>query len=230
MSKPSNFDEAAYQKRIDALVGTRDGRPLIKLAWAPDEFRWYPHRLGSDPLGYAFPSFCNSRDKDGELHSPDRWGLWARNEPEQYAPLWEATRYVKHKGQVWDVKGPCPSEKYIELRLHAFHDADCCPCHGHECACDDHCWGKYAEPNEFLFNWIRQSAWEAVHDPDVQPMEDIRFFNAPQAQQQVASDTKAAEQKTKVAEEDFNHRMVKEWLKHSAGLKQTPSGLYLVDN
>lgn len=189
MSKPLNVNLVACQKRIDRITGTRDGRPLILLDWAPDRFRWMPHRLGTDPEGYTFPSFCGSRDKDGELHSPERWGLWQRNEPEQYRITWEAGRYAKDKrnGCVYDIKGPCPPEKYTELHLHALHDTDCCPCDGYECACDDYCEGKYAQPNEDLFNWIRRVAHEASRDSDVQPTEDMRFFEAPAAQAQVVA-------------------------------------------
>lgn len=235
MSKPSNFDDGAYQSRINQLVGTRDGRPLIQLDWAPNRFRWMPHKLGDDPPGYTYPSFCNRRDENGELRSPERWGLWSRNEPEQYRMTWEAGRYAKDKrnGCVYDIKGPCPSEKYTELHLHAYHDTDCCPCEGYECACDDHCHGKYAEPNQDLFDWIRRVSFEAAHDPDVQPMQDARFFESPHAQREVVT----AEQRVQesVAKEDEAiGREVRDYLRRhpitTSGLKQTPSGLYLIDN
>lgn len=232
MSKPSNFDDGVYQKRIDALVGTMDGRPLILLDWAPNRFRWMPYRLPGDPPGYTYPSFCNAR-KDGELASPDRWGLWMRNEREQYGPMWEAGRYVKHKGFVYDIKGPCPSEKYTELHLHAHHDTDCCPCDGYECKCDDHCWGKYAQPNEFLFDWIRRVSAEAKEDPDVQPTEDIRFFESPQAQREVVA-TEQRVQDAVAKEDETIDREVREYLRRHpitvSGLKQTSSGLYLIEN
>lgn len=196
------------------------------LDWAPDRFRWMPHRLGTDPPGYTFPSFCNSQP----LCSPERWALWQRNEREQYGPLWEAGRYARHKGIAWDVKGPCPHEKYTELYLHALHDGDCCPCDG-ECKCD--CHGKYAEPNETLFDWIRWVAHEAATDPDVQPFEDMRFFETPHAQQQIISDAVTTEEKRKVDEDDFDRRTREDWLRHSVttgGLKQSDGGIYLIDN
>lgn len=229
MPKPSNYDEAVFQKRINDLVGTKDGRPLILLDWAPNRFRWMPHRLGTDPPGYTYPSFCNHKP----LASPDRWGLWMRNEREQYGPLWEAGRYVKHDGHVYDIKGPCPSEKYTELRLHAHHDGDCCPCVGYDCACDDDCVGKYAEPNQDLFDWIRRVAYEAAHDPDVQPMQDARFFEAPEAQREVVA-TKQRVQDAVTKEDEAIDREVRNYLRRhpitTSGLKQTPSGLYLIDN
>lgn len=230
MSKPSNYDEAVFQKRIDHLVGTKDGRPLILIDWAPNRFRWMPYQLPGDPPGYTYPSFCNAR-RDGELVSPDRWGLWQRNEREQYGPLWEAGRYARLNGQVWDIKGPCPNEKYTELHLHAHHDGDCCPCDGYECACDNHCWGKYAEPNEDLFNWIRKASAEAKDDPDVQPMEDARFFESPNAQREVA-DTEQRVQETIAKEDEAIGREVLDYLKRhpvsAGGLKQSDGGIYLL--
>lgn len=227
MSKPSNYDEAVFQKRINSLVGTKDGRPLILLDWAPNRFRWYPHRLGTDPAGYAFPSFCNS----APLVSPDRWGLWMRNEREQYGPLWEATRYMKLKGQVWDIKGPCPPEKYTELKLHACHDTDCCPCDGYDCTCDDHCHGKYAEPNEFLFDWIRKVAYEALRDPDVQPTEDARFLETPHAQREVANTEQRVQEQ--MAEEDaLMGKELDDYIRRhpisTSSLKRTDGGIYLL--
>lgn len=206
---PSNFNQAAFQSKIDRITGTKDGRPLIKLAWAPDELRWMPHKLGDDPEGYTFPIFCTGKNEQGEFVAPERWVLLERIEPEQFAHTWEAKRYVNWRGSVYDVKGPCPSEKYVELRCHAYHDEVCCPCVGDECKCGEkynHCWGRYAEPDEHLLNWIRQTAWEARQDSDVKPTESEQTFTAPNAQQELMNRFRQREEKKQeTADEAWRH-------------------------
>lgn len=223
MSCPSNFDQAAYQKRIDQITGTRNGRPIVRLAWAPDELRWMPHRLGTEPPGNTFPIFCSGKNAKGEFAAPDRWVLLERIEPEQYARDWEGKRYVNWRGSVWDVKGPCPSEKYVELRCHSYHDGECCPCIGDSCGCGekyDHCWGKYAEPNERLLDWIAKTAWESRHDTDVQPTSDIREFSAPNAQRELQSNVLAAQEAERHQFDDLDKEINDYWAKQ-------PHGIYL---
>lgn len=232
-SSPRGFDQEAYQSRIDAVVGTRDGRPLMKLAWAPDELRWCPHRMEDKPKGYIFPIFCNGSDENGELTAPRRWVLLERIEPEQFAPTWELGRYSKFDGSWWDWKGPLPSEKYIELRTWCYHDGECCLCIGEHCECGveyAHCWGQYSEPNERLMDWIRKTAWEARQDPDVDPTKDIREFTAPIAQRQVASAMVATQEREAAQIEEFSRHMLKHWetKPHTvSGLAKTEGGLYL---
>lgn len=214
MSAPSNFDHAAYQKRIDEITGTRDGRPLIKLAWAPDELRWMPHRLGQDPPGYVFPIFCHGKDAEGHFTAPERWVLLQRIEPEQYAREWEGKRYVNWRGSIWDVKGPCPSEKYVELRCHSYHNGECCFCIGDTCECGeqyDHCWGRYAEPDERLLEWIRKVAWEARQDPDVNPTEDMTTFTADHAQQELKNEILAEQEKDQTRFDDLDQEIRDYW-------------------
>lgn len=186
-TSPRGVDRAAYQTRINEITGCSDGRPLIKLIWCPDEFRWMPHKMGDDPPGYMYPVFCNHREADGSYRAPERWALMDRLEWGQYGSTWEAIRYKNHNGDIWDLKGPCPSEKYAELKCHVYHNGKCCDCIGHDCACETHCWGIYVEPNDHLLNWIRKTAWESRHDPDVSPHDDVRFFEAPHAQREVAN-------------------------------------------
>jgi hypothetical protein len=237
-SPPRGFNRAAYQKRIDDVVGTRDGRPIIKLAWAPEERRWMPHRLTDagepiNPQGYVFPIFCSGKDANGELTAPNRWVLLERIEPEQFAPTWELGRYSFFKGSMWDWKGPLPTEKYIELRAHCYHDGECCKCIGSACECGveyAHCWGKYAEPNEQLMSWIRQKNWESQQDSDVQPLADGRYLESPRAQQALRSSMLGEQEKDKASFDEFNRHFVDHWVKQPAsvavgGYKQTESGL-----
>ena len=229
MSKPSNFNQAAYQKRIDDIVGRMDGRPLIKLVWPPETFRWMPHRLGTDPPGYTFPVFCNQRI-NGAYHGPERWALMDRIEWGQYAPTWEAARYKKHKGAVWDLKGPCPDEYYAELKCYTSHNGKCCDCIGEICKCEAHCWGVYLEPDTHLLDWIRQTAWVSRHDSDVDPHADVRFFEAPNAQRDsinAATDARAKHD-ADVAAFDKEARELFIRNPHSiSGLKRTEGGLYI---
>lgn len=227
---PRGVDAIAYQCSIDRITGTCDSRPIIKLVWCPDEFRWMPHKLSDEPPGYIFPSFCAARDKDGEFRAPDRWALMDRLEWPQYGPTWEAIRYKRHKGDVWDLKGPCPSEKYAELKCHTYHSGKCCPCIGDECACEDHCWGTYVEPNEHLLDWIRKNVRLSEQDSDVDPFADVRFFEAPHAQQQLVSDFKTAWAKDAEDVAKFDSEAIDLFLRQPhtvSGMKRTESGLYL---
>jgi len=223
------FDRAAYQQRIDQSIGTANGRPLIKLVWCPEEFRWTPHRLERAPEGYTFPVFCTSKVA-GSFRAPERWGLLQRLEWPQFGPTWEAIRYKRHDGSVWDLKGPCPEERYAELRLHSYHTGKCCPCIGYLCACDPDCEGNYAEPDQHLMEWIRKVAYEARQDSDVDPQADVRFFEAPNAQRELKSEreTQIAESKEVTA---FDKEAIDLFLRnpHSVNFTRKDSGLYLPD-
>jgi hypothetical protein len=236
MPPPRSFtraDQVEYQKQIDAITGTRDTRPLMKLSWGPEELRWYPHVLGTDPPGYTFPICHFGYDADGQHIAAPRWGLWERLEPEQFAPQWEASRYNVHNGQVWDLKGPCPSERYILLRVHAYHDGVCCPCHGEcECCGVDTCWGRYADPDTRLLEWIRKTAYEARNDSDVDPLCRAQDFTAPQAQRELQSSVINAREQRQADVDDFSRRMLDYWERKpvsSSGLRRTDSGIYLLN-
>jgi len=242
MSVPLGVNQAAYQKRIDDLVGTTDGRPRIKLEWGPRALTWTPHKLGTEPPGYTFPIFYAGKDEEGNYLSAERWVLLERIEWGQYAPTWEAVRYKKHDGAVWDLKGPCPNEKYVELYCHSYHNGKCCPCLAAECKCAEHCWGYYADPDEHMFNWIRRVHYESQRDPDVDPHADIRFFEAPHAQQELRNEAQAQQDREKVDVEQFDREAVDLYLRapHTVSskkkeiqtklpvrFKKDKSGLYL---
>ncbi len=231
---PSNFDQAVWQKRIDLITGTRDGQPLIRLAWAPAEFRWWPYRVNEEEeRGYVFPIFHAYTTALGELVAAPRWVLLERIEPAQYAPtpqFWEFKRYSIEGSTLWDLTGPCPPNKYVELRCHSHHDGLCCPCLGTTCQCGieyAHCWGKYAEPDEHLLNWIRQQVWESHHDSDVRPDSDVREFTSPNAQQDLKSVLLRNQQQQKEDRAIYNDHMLAHWQRkpHSS----TASGIILTD-
>ncbi len=233
MLAPSHFNVAAYQKLIDQIVGTRDGRSIIKLDWAPQVLRWRPHPIGVESPGYTFPIFIAYHDKDGNEVSAPRFVLLERLEPEQYAPTWEATRYSMYEGKLWDWSGPCPDERYVELKAWCYHDGKCCPCLGNECKCGPeyfHCWGHYLEPNDRLLDWIRKTAWEARRDKDVNPTKDIRYLESAHAQRKLRSQLIEAQEKKKENNRILNEFMLDHWNRKPVstnGMKQSDSGLYL---
>ena len=220
MPPPRSFtfkQQKDYQKRIDEICGTSDGRSIVKLAWAPDELRWRPHAMDEAPPGYTFPIFFYGYDTEGKEIAAPRWVLLERLKPEQYADHWEAGRYSVHEGKVWDWKGPCPSERYTEMWCHAAHNGECCPCRGDSCDCDetlDHCWGLYRDPDEGLLNRLRRAAKriaEGAKDGTVNSY-------------QTTKDALMAD----VTKEAFDY-----WLRQprtiNTGLKRTESGLYLLN-
>lgn len=233
-----------FQKRIDNIVGTRDGRPIIKLAWAPAEKRWRPHAHGTEAEGYTFPIFIAYVDAQGREVAAPRFVLLQRLEWEQYGPIWEAGRYTIEQvktvyavdelgnyitnrfgnlipvgttgdGRLWDWKGPCPTERYTELWCHCYHDGTCCPCMKYGiCDCGeqyDHCWGRYLDPNDRLLDWIRERAVEARQDSDVNPTEDIRVFEAPNAQRELAGKVLTDREKKKEEAVRFSNHLLSHW-------------------
>jgi hypothetical protein len=160
--------------------------------------------------------------------------LLERIEPEQFAPGWETGRYSVYNDQVWDWKGPCPTERYIELRAHCAHDGECCPCRGDTCECGedyDHCWGKYLDPNDRLLDWIRKVVAESVVDSDVKPTQDARFFIAPNAQRQVLTAQLVKAEKQKEDIDEWGRQLAEFWRRKpvSTNLRRTESGLYLLN-
>jgi len=215
---PSNFDQVAYQKRINDIVGTRDGRPIIRLAWAPEEFRWWPIRVGEEEVrGYTFPIFHAFTTAEGELVAAPRWVLMERVESAHYAPtpqFWEAKRYRVDDGSLWDLSGPIPAEKYIELRCHSYHDGLCCTCIGTACKCGieyAHCWGRYAEPDNQLLEWVRKVNYEVNHDADVSPDSDVRYFEAKDSQHSLASLIIDSQQRRREDRRIYNDYMLGHW-------------------
>lgn len=238
MSPPASFSRTEiprFQRLVDGITGTRDARPIVQLAWAPDELRWMPHRMGDDTPGYTFPIFYSHRNADRELVSAPRYVLLQRAEPQHYAATWELGRYGVIGNAVWDQRGPCPAERYTELKIHSYHDGECCPCHGDLCECldelHDHCWGRYADPDDNLLNWVRKTARESEADTDVKPDDDIRYFSAPKAQREVASAYQHAEER-EAEPTDLDRDAVHHFLRQPVstnGLRRTESGLYLLN-
>ena len=98
------FDVEAFQSKIDAIVGTSLGQPIVRLVWAWDKrcreayfTKWdlagngielefeYKYRFAKIPIGNG----------DTTDICPPRWILEQRYEPGQYAPSWEASRWAE---------------------------------------------------------------------------------------------------------------------------------------
>ena len=220
MPPPRSFTfkrQKEYQKRIDEICGTSDGRSIVKLVWAPDELHWRPHPLDQEPEGYTFPIFIYGYDEEHREVAAPRWVLLERLKTEEYAKHWETGRYSVHEGKVWDWKGPCPSERYTEMWHHADHNGECCPCRGEVCDCHesrDHCWGLYRDPDERLLDRLRRAASRIAAE-----------------EKEETINSKEATRKTLMA--DVSKEAFDYWLKQprtiSSGLKRTPSGLYLLN-
>jgi len=238
MPSPPSFtakDVAEFQVLINDATGTRNGNPINKLAWAPDELRWFPYRMGSEPRGYTLPIFYYGNDSNGDKIAAPRWVLLERLEPEQYASTWEQGRYSVWDNSVWDWKGPCPTERYIELRVHAHHDGNCCPCHGYTCKCVGqltHCWGLYLNPNSDLLDWVKKTIAASKADAEVKPTEDVRFFSAPQGQRDAISRVQQIEEKQESEAQKRREEVRNHFLRNptsTSGLKRTKSGIYLLN-
>jgi hypothetical protein len=94
------------------------------------------------------------------------------------------------------------------------------------------CWGRYADPDSRLLDWIRKTAYEARNDPDVNPTLDVREFTAPQAQRDLISATVNTQQRRQDDVDDFSRKMLNYWERkpHSvSGLRRTDGGLYLLN-
>lgn len=102
--EPPAFDVDGYQKRIDAVVGTSLGQPIVRLVWAWDKrcresyyTKWnftgkgtelefeYKYRVARVPIG----------DDNTVDICPPRWLFEQRYEPGQYTPSWEQSRWAE---------------------------------------------------------------------------------------------------------------------------------------
>ena len=99
--KRPEFDFAAYQKRIDRVVGlSPSGHSIVKLVWAWDARKW--ENTAWDSFGNATAGEWRQKyraltvdigNDDYVDIAPPRWILEERFEPEQIAQSWELTRY-----------------------------------------------------------------------------------------------------------------------------------------
>lgn len=107
---PADVDVAAFQQRIDAITGTADGQPLIKLSWAWESREWIDEAWRAK---YRFLTVAiNGEEVD---ICPPRWVFEERYEPGQYWDSWQATRY--HREDITEVVSPDGVVSYEGGRL-----------------------------------------------------------------------------------------------------------------
>lgn len=186
MARPLGFDQQAinrFQKAINQITGTFRDQPIIKLVWMPEVFEWTPYPLGSNPVGYTFPTWTPGiKDQDGNIVAPPRWGVMERMEPEQYVPGWEDTRYSRIEGRVHDAKGPPPENGlYTMWHRHLRHADGCCLRAGNE----SDCWGYYIEPNAELLEYIGMRAFQARKDRAIRPTTPVAHLTNPDGERRV---------------------------------------------
>lgn len=179
------FNVAKFQKRLNRICGTSDGKPIVELTWA-----WNPknrdfYYVDWDSFGrgvkaefrykYRFASFTLP-DGDTIDVPPPRWILSQRYEPGQYAPSWEASRWMTRnlgkdeKGnnifKRFELRPEMPPDGwYSFLRCIADHNADqsCCTRAFRERRAV--CWGYYREPAQFDLDLVEDAVKRRNADP-----------------------------------------------------------------
>src|SRR5882672_3796969 len=88
-----NFNVHKYQKKINRLLGTADGKPIARVVWA-----WDVSRFECGEIRQAY-RFYTARLPNGDTCdlSPPRWMFEERFEPGQYMPNWEDVRYIRRQ-------------------------------------------------------------------------------------------------------------------------------------
>lgn len=199
------FNLAKYQKRLDKVCGTSDGKPIVRLRWAWDKdtrdfyyTKWdalgrgiegehrYKYRAATLPLGNG----------DTVDIPPPRWILEQRYEPGQYWASWQASRYVDDTDGVRkDMRGEPPADGwYGFLWCVADHDesGECC-----NRVWDTRratCWGRYKEPDEHELNLLRRAIQRRDADPykysphEPLPAEAFAEINRAAFEQEAAED------------------------------------------
>lgn len=216
---PPSFDVAGFQKRIDAICGTSNGKPIIRLKWAWDK----------ECRSFAFTQWdASGRGTDGEWSykyraaripvnqfdtvdiCPPRWILEERFETGQYAASWEQTRWASkcvgkdEKGfdlyERVELRPPPPSEWYGFASVIAEHDpgGKCCERRWRDYRAQ--CWGYYRPPSEKDLNGLRRAVWERDADPyKYSPHEPLPPHAIDELQRAALSDEAAeAEEKDRV--------------------------------
>ncbi len=198
--KPPSFDAESFQRRINDRVGlSRDGKPILRLVWAPAVTH---HALGERVRRYWM---TRTPTVDGSFTyvSPPRWVIEKRLEREAYWAAHEASRWqLDSQGFPVDT-GPPPEDYYVFEYLVAGHDGfraesgepQCCAeawegetkykfngrmeLVSYQAHARSRCWGRYREPNRQDLKAIERAVREMNAD---------RYYNpyAPMSAEQLA--------------------------------------------
>lgn len=166
------FDVAAFQKKIDEIVGvTLKGQSIVRLRWMrdPDCYeKFYTKWDLATPVAFdlrARYKFATVDLPNGDFVDipPPRWVLEQRYEPEQIAAEWEKARWETVDGMPRPKRDACPAEGYYShLWTIAAHSPDCCV----EGVSKDGtvCWGMYRQPSEKDLTTLRAMMWRKRKD------------------------------------------------------------------
>lgn len=208
------FDADAFQRRIDKICGTSDGKPIVRLVWAWQSREFFHTEfdgLGKPTKGeyrakYRFMTVTLPDGDEVDISVP-RWILEQRYEPGQYWQTWQQSRYVFDPmlNRRVDRRGDPPADGwYGYLRTIAEHDREqtCC-----ERSWRDHrrrCWGYYRLPVEKDL-WILQKAIN-LRDKDpykCSPHEPLPEWALDDAQRLAYAEEKAIAKENDQINDDF---------------------------
>lgn len=192
-----SFNAAKFQRRMDRIVGTSDGKPIVRLVWAWDHRTKDFYFCDWDSFGrgvkaefrykYRFTTLDLGNGDTMDI-PPPRWVLEQRYEPGQYAPSWEAGRWMtKTVGAVekkigkdengQDIVKTIDIQKRFELRPQSPPDGwygflRCISDHDHDEGCCTRarqrggtCWGYYREPSQFDLDLVEDAVRRRDADP-----------------------------------------------------------------
>lgn len=165
------FDVAAFQKKIDRIVGvTTKGQSIVVLRWMRDREcyeKFYKKWDLITPTDYdlrARYKFATVTLPDGEFVDipPPRWVLEQRYEPEQIAATWEQSRWETVDGIPRPKRDPCPREGYYSHLWTIASHPNCCA----DGIKSDGivCWGSYRRPSEKDLTTLKAMMWRKRKD------------------------------------------------------------------
>lgn len=211
---PPSFNVAKFQKRLNRICGTSDGKPIVRLVWAwrsREFFHTEFDGLGKPAKGewrakYRFMTVTLPNGDEVDISVP-RWILEQRHEPGQYWQTWQRSRYVYDPilGRRVDKRGePPPDGWYSYLRTIAEHDP-------HQACCDrawrNHrrrCWGYYRKPSSKDLLILQKAVRLRDADPQkTSPHEPLPAEALDDAQRLAYAEAEAFEQDEKRINYDF---------------------------
>jgi hypothetical protein len=181
---PPTFNVKKFQKRLDRICGTSDGKPIVRLVWAWDkrcrEFRYtkwdeFGRGVEGDHYYKYRAAVIPINDVDTVDICPPRWILEQRYEPGQYAASWEQSRWAEQcvgqdaNGQPInsriELRDAAPPEWYGFLMTIAEHEPGnaCCARQWKERKAS--CWGYYREPSDRDLDTLQRAVSLRDADP-----------------------------------------------------------------